>query len=372
MVFLFKCREMTDRELLRVVVGSQAQGLATPTSDTDYIGLYIEPMKDIATIGSTKFYERGVDFISYEVGRFVELLNTANPTALEVLYIPEPFIIKKDPRIQPLIDNRDMFLTKRCKDSFGGYIRAQIRKAIGTNKKVNWEHRNVSEKTILDFCQVIDFSDRRSMPIDLFLKKWDLKEENIGLSKINKMKGCYYIYYDYTEYLSEAYRPKEYKFRGLLKKKTKGHQLRLSSIPKGLAPIGLLNYNQEGYSSYTREFREYTEWLNNRNKDRYIETPKEGQSINAKNLMHCRRLLDVAKEVAETGTMTVWRENREDLLDIRAGKFTLEDLLESLKEDEKNLDQLFENSSLPDRVDMDLAKDILWEIRKSFKEDFSV
>ena len=45
-----------------------------------------------------------------------ELLKTANPTVLELLFLPEDCIIYKHPVFDILIKHRDKFLTKKCRD----------------------------------------------------------------------------------------------------------------------------------------------------------------------------------------------------------------------------------------------------------------
>ena len=75
---------------------------------------------------------------------------------LELLYSPEDCIIETSPQFQLIRDNRDKFLTKKCLKSFGGYAVAQIKKAEGLDKKMNWEKDKVTRKDLLDFCYVIE------------------------------------------------------------------------------------------------------------------------------------------------------------------------------------------------------------------------
>ena len=74
---------------------------------------------------------------------------------MELLYSPEDCILETSPQFKLIVDNRDKFLTKKCRDSFGGYAVAQIKKAKGLNKKMNWEASEMTRKTVLDFCYVL-------------------------------------------------------------------------------------------------------------------------------------------------------------------------------------------------------------------------
>lgn len=78
--------------ILKVIVGSQAHGLATPTSDFDYRGVFVVPTKEILSLGSkhttTQWIEGKEDDTSWEIGHFLHLATKCNPTILEVFLAP--------------------------------------------------------------------------------------------------------------------------------------------------------------------------------------------------------------------------------------------------------------------------------------------
>lgn len=87
---------------------------------------------------------------------------------------------------------------------------------------------------------------------------------------------------------------------------------------------------------------------------------------NSKNMMHCIRLLRMAEEMLRTGELNVRRLDRENLLDIRNGKFEHAELLEYAENKIKLLDELVPVSPLPTDVDIDLLNNLLIEIRDEF------
>lgn len=139
----------TDKLLFKAIVGSQSYGTSTPISDIDYKGVYIQDKNDILGFKYKEQITVTDDEVYYEVRRFIELLRTANPTVLELLYSPEECIIETSPQFQLIRDNRDKFLTKKCLKSFGGYAIAQIKKAEGLDKKMNWEKDKITRKDLL-------------------------------------------------------------------------------------------------------------------------------------------------------------------------------------------------------------------------------
>ena len=340
---------LTDHNIIfKAIVGSQAYGTNMPTSDVDHKGIYIQDNNDILSMRYVEQYDVTKDECYWEIWRFIELLSKANPTVLELLYSPEDCIVTTSPQYELLKKVRPNFLTKECRNSFGGYAMAQIQKAKGLNKKMNWERARIERKEPMDFCYV---------PIEggsLPLKEWlaDRKQENCGLTAINHMVDYYHLYYDMSGVQ---------KFKGIQGENS--NELRLSSIPKGWHPVTQVYYNKSEYSRHCREFNEYQEWLNNRNIARYVDVENHGQQIDGKNLMHCRRLLDMAIEIAKTGTLVVRRPNAEYLKSIRLGKVSLEQIIAQAEEDIYLLDGLYESSTLPETVQKGFSNDLLLELR---------
>lgn len=338
------------KTLLRVIVGSQSYGTSVEGSDIDYKGVYAQEIDELIGFGYKEQINNNKDDVDYEIRRFIQLLESANPTVLEMLFSPEDCIIEKHPVFNLLIENRHKFLTKKCLHSFGGYAIAQIKKAKGLDKKMNWEKDRVTRKTPIDF--VYYYNEGKTMPISEIIS--EELQKDCGLVALDHFKDCYALYIDSTQKLG---------YRGLVVEDS--NFIRLSSIPKGQVPLSIVYYNKDGYSMHCKDYKEYTEWLNNRNTQRYIDLENYNQKIDGKNMLHCRRLLDMAMEIAQTGNIQVRRPNAEYLLKIRRGQVPLEEIITQAEIDIIKLDELFKNSNLPDSIDKKFTNDILLKIRHS-------
>ncbi|MEM9824189.1 MAG: nucleotidyltransferase, partial [Bacteroidota bacterium] len=147
----------------------------------------------------------------------------------------------------------------------------------------------------------------------------------------------------------------------------KANDISLSSVNKGEAPVGVLYFNKDGYSVYCKEYWQYWDWVEKRNEHRYQNTLAHGKRYDAKNMMHTFRLLYMAEEIAIKGTFSVRRtEDRDFLLKIRSGVFEYDELLEKAEQKLQEIDQLFEQSSLPPATDPAKANALLFRIRKTF------
>lgn len=80
------------RTILKVLVGSQAHGLALPTSDYDYRGVFIVPTDEILSVmpkyDNTSWIEGKEDNTAHEVRDFLQLAIHSNPSVLETLVSP--------------------------------------------------------------------------------------------------------------------------------------------------------------------------------------------------------------------------------------------------------------------------------------------
>ena len=342
--------------IYKVIRGSHAYGTNLPSSDIDYSGIYIQSLDDIIGL---KYREQvndsKNDIVYYEIRRFLELLASNNPTVLELLNISEDCIVYKHPVMDMILENKEKFITKNCRNSFGGYARQQISKAQGLNKKMNWEQSQVTRKGPLDFCYVIE--GQKTIPLIDFLKQNEIDQKYCGLSKIPHARDMYALFFDSNLESSIG-------FRGIVVENS--NKIRLSNIPKDMQHTCVFYYNEDGYSMHCRKFKEYEEWLKNRNTQRYVEIENHQQSIDGKNMMHTRRLLDMAKEIALGQGINVRRPDAEFLISIRQGKVNLEDLIQHAEDEIKEIDKLYAESNLPDNVDKNFVNDLLIEMRKHF------
>jgi hypothetical protein len=349
------------------IVGSQAYGIATPTSDVDKKGVFIQDQDSILGFGYIdQINDAKNDQTFYEIKRFIELLASNNPNILELLNLPEDCIVYKDPIFDLVLEHKNDFITKMCRHSFGGYAVEQIRKARGLNKKIS-NPMDPKRKEVLDFCYVIE--DGKSVPVKSYLEEYRLKQEYCGLVSLDHMKYMYVAYYDKIGHLKskgiDIY-PSALEFKGIVNDETESNDVSTSSVPKGMIPEFIMYFNKEGYSSYCKDYKDYFDWVEKRNPERYNDNVGHGGNYDGKNLAHCHRLLDMAIEIGEGKGINIRRNNREELLSIRRGEHDYDKLVEEAEAKIKRMDDVFELSALPRSIDRDFLDDLLIKIRKEY------
>lgn len=347
-------QEIKDQGLLlfECISGSRAYGTDLPTSDTDLKGVFVLP--------EAQFY--GLDYVDqvasekndevyYELRRFAELLYKNNPGILEMLASPEDCVLFCHPLFE--VFRQENFLSKLCKDSFAGFAFTQVKRARGLNKKIN-QPMAPARKTPFDFCYVAE--KQGSMPVQQWLEQRNWLAERCGLAAIPNMRDVYALFYDNTG---------AFGFSGIIQKEN-ANEVALSSIPKGMEPAGVMAFNKDAYAIHCREYREYQEWLSNRNEDRYKNTVAHGKNYDAKNMMHTIRLLDTAIEILEHSVLNVRRPNRAELLEIRSGTFTYDELIEMAEIKMKRIDASFAQCTLPAQPDKGRIDGLLVTVRSTF------
>lgn len=338
--------------LFECISGSKAYGLDLPTSDTDIKGVFVLPKEIFYGLTYTpQITNETNDIVYYELKRFIELCYRNNPNILEMLSVPDEFIIFKHQlydRIKP-----EMFISKKCKDTFAGYAMTQIKKARGLKKKI-LNPIPEERKTVLDFCYIVQ--GQGSIALSKWLDINKFKQGRCGLVNIPHMQYVYALFYD-----NEA----KYNFQGIIRTDN-ANDVSLSSIPKELELSATLLFNKDAYSKYCKEYHEYWGWVEKRNDERYKSTISHGKNYDAKNMMHTFRLLDMAEEILVDGKISVKRKNRDELLAIKSGEFSYDYLLEQAKIKLKKIDEVYAKSTLPDFPDIQVAEELLVDIREEF------
>ena len=364
-------KDLKGELLLLTIRGSRAYGTAIEgKSDYDFDGVYITDTNEILGYNPSNTHsdykpqlnDSNNDIVLYEVGRFIDLLQVGNPNILELLNSPLDSVIYKSDKFEKYFSNTKPFITKQLRNSFVGYAKTQIGKATGLNKKMN-NPQPEQRKDMLEFCYVINGG--KSVPFwSLMFNEYshysskvemlnDMK--NWAVSKISNGTQLYKIFM-----LDSGYQT-----RGVLKD-LNSTQFIMSSIPKdveeGSNPM-LIYFNLDGFKKHCKDHKEYWEWVNNRNKDRYKTNMEHGKNYDSKNISHCVRLIEMADDLVNKKEIIVKRPNRDYLLAIKRGEFGYDEIMEVINTKVDKVDTLFLESDLPDVVDKEYTKKLLITIR---------
>lgn len=317
--FLHENEHLKGHLLMVGLGGSYAYGTQTESSDIDIRGIALNSREEIL-LGRDfeQVISHHTDTTIYSLKKMVQLLTNNNPNCLEILGLKKEQLLLSSDIYQMLVDNTDLFLSKLCVYSFGGYANQQLRRletksarSLGQSKK---------EEYILGSIQSAEyvfrsrFAQMDADSLKLYLD--DSKKE--GMEKE--------IYLD----------------------------------------VSLSHYPLRDFSSLIAEYRQIVtgyDRLGRRNKNA-IEHSKL-----AKHMMHLFRLYHMAFEILEDGIICTFRESDHDfLMEVRNGCFLTEDedivpeFYEIVEEYDEKLNHLAKTSSLREKPDYEGIDKLLMEI----------
>lgn len=287
--------EYKDRLCFLTFGGSYAYGTNIETSDIDIRGVMLPTKEEL--IGLKNFEQKideNTDTCIYEFNKFIHLISQTNPNTIELLGGKEYLIFNEVG--EQLIEKANLFLSKRCINTFGGYANAQLRR--------------VENALCHDSYSPEDKVKHIKSTMDVAMSK--LQEKN------------------------------EIFFENAISTKIENDKLFLS-IHFDNKPIELVRATLNDLLTIEKTFDK----LGQRN------NKKDEAHLN-KHIMHLVRLYHMCFDILEKGEINTFREDRDFLLEIRKGKFIKDGKLTDefrlyLKELETRLEKAKQLNVVPDK-----------------------
>ncbi len=161
-------------------------------------------------------------------------------------------------------------------------------------------------------------------------------------------------------------------------KRIKGHNRWLGN-PQPVAPLAPAKYlkvkhieglghrevfDQIAYDTALKQWKQYWEWKTNRNQKRAALEEEHG--FDSKHGTHLIRLMRMGIEIMSGQGVIVKRPDRDELMAIRNGQMTYEELVALAADYERRLEELYATSDLPHAPDGDKINRLLLEIYHDF------
>lgn len=284
--------------VFEAVHGSTAFGLARDGSDVDLKGIVIGPPAwYLGWRGSPEQVDLSPDHVRYEIRKFFRLAADANPTALEMLFVDPTHYRTVNAAGHRLLAARDLFVSKRVAERFGRYSLSQL-KRIRTHR--GW---------LLDPPKAAPIRATYRLP-----ERTVIPADQLAAAETLIDNGDFAAADVSANFLELLDREKRYK-------------------------------NAQAH------WQRYNDWLRNRNPHRSAIEAQFG--YDTKHAMHLVRIQRMAFEILSTGIVNVSRPDRDELLAIRDGAWTFDELEVHTGELATRIEEAAADSSLPEQPDLD-------------------
>lgn len=319
--------------------GSHAYGTNLPTSDEDVRGVLIAPKALYLGVprkqGETfeQAEQKNPDLVVFDIRKFFKLAADCNPNALEILFTDPSDHLHVTPLGEKLLANREMFLSRKAKNTFSGYALGQLKKI---KLHYGWHQKGgMLPPKRADF----DLPERTLIPQD------QLAAAQAAIQK--KLDSWSIDFLDHIDRdLRIAITEKISEYIAEIELATGNEIWKGAARAIGFDEnfIALLD-RERRYRAAQAEYEHFLDWQKNRNKDRAALEALYG--YDTKHAMHLVRLLRVCRELLMTGKLNVKRPDREELLAIRRGEWTYEQIIEWAHKEDAALVELVKTSPLP-------------------------
>lgn len=203
--------------ILEGIRGSQAHGTYVPqhpdsVDDEDLMSIVVMPMDyycGLKHFEVSEIKEGRYDLVVYDIRKFVNLLMKQNPNVISLLWLREMDYTKVEPLGKLLIENRDVFMSKKAYQSFTGYAYSQLSRMthfqayegyMGAKRKAlvdkyGYDTKNASHlirllKMGIEYLatgQMNVFRHDNAMLIDIKYGKWPLERVQAEAERLFKM-----------------------------------------------------------------------------------------------------------------------------------------------------------------------------------------
>lgn len=392
--------DLASHTILLVLHGSHAYGMARPESDVDLRGIAIPPSEyfhgylrhfeqseellprdfDVggasfidkvqAMVGRSVPANEAIDSTVFDIRKLFALAAQGNPNIFDILWADENCHVLKRGVAEPLLENRDLFLSTKVRWSYSGYAISQL-KRIKLHRQ-HLLHPPTHKPNRIDF----GLPEHTTLPRDQMMAA-----ENLITRKLEEWLGSKEELQ--KDVLLEIRQRTVLAIRDIwaaleadrITASSAINQLS-SMLPPPITESGdldeqkisraagkLLGYDsnflelldrERGYRSALRQWHQYQEWKQNRNPVRAEMEARFG--YDGKHAAHLIRLMRMCKEIITFGKVVIRRPDAAELLAIRNGAWTYEQLVEWANKQEEEINAIYESGKSPLPTKPDHAK----------------
>lgn len=300
----------TKTILYKVRVGSHAYGMNIATSDEDFAGIFVQSIDHffgLKAFDEQVEHSQETDTSLYSLRKYANLAVANNPNVMELMFVHDDDVIFMDDVMQELRRVRHAFLSQKCAKTYVGYASAQLHRIRSHQKWIAQELGAmeiilpaVSMGHITEEWIAWRFGENMVIRLKVALGKLPQGPKTVEMD----------------QYLNSL---KEF---GIVCP-TEDDEAFWVAKDRGVGKPGLV-YHKHLYDMAKKSRDQYVTWMAERNPKRHEMEVKFG--YDTKHGAHLVRLLRMGYEILTEGVCRVRRPDAAELLSIRQGAWTYEQI----------------------------------------------
>lgn len=338
---------MVANQLVKHKAGSHAYGTNIATSDEDFRGIFCADPINVRTPFfriEEKEDEDEEDTKFYELAHYMRLCADCNPNIIETLWVHEDDITFRTPAYDLLRAARYDLLSSKIAFTTSGYALAQLKRIRGHNKWIN-NPQPEQQPTPCEHLTVVQWlgADKNLHPI---LRKYrdDFRFIPFGNEMYGVVRSPGHQLWDDKGNIND-------KFEGDRAEHNNTYMM-------------VVKWNRDEFKMRLEKWQQYWQWKKERNKTR--SALEEEHGYDTKHAMHLVRLLRMGVEALRDGEILVRRPDAQELLSIRAGAWSYDQLVAYAEEMDKQVrEHWYINTKLPRSVDLVKAAELIMQVQDS-------
>lgn len=350
--------DLYSHTILLTVAGSRAYGIHTDTSDVDLKGVAVPPAAVL--LGCSSVFEQAdkpsqiepfrellqgdevaaardtkLEGSVYALNKFCRLAMDGNPNILDALFCRDEDVRLATPTGRKLREHRKLFVSAKCKHTFSGYAFQQLER-IKLHRR--WLLSPLEREPVRKDFNLFEGINPNQVKAAMAAANKVVDEWELDLSRLDKSERVP-VMQGVARYMAEL------SIVGHEKWKAAGRSIGYSENF-----LDILD-RERRWKSAIDDWKKYQHWKKNRNPARAALEAEYG--YDTKHGAHLYRLLKMAREILTTGEVKIWRDDREEILEVRAGGWPYERLVEWAEEEDRSLSSYYREKrySIPQHPD---------------------
>lgn len=308
----------------------------------------------------TQTQGKEIDLEIDALGKLIKLMADANPNKLELLFLDPQDQLYVSSWWHDILAQRDLFLSTKVKFTYAGYAHSQLKRIKGHRSWLLDPPKSEPKRSDFDLPEstVLSADDRNRLDeaIKKIIRDWGVED---GLDEYIEGAAQDVLRERMQEFQSTVLKCED----SMLDEKL--YELAGASVGLTKDVLYALKCERK-YRGARKHWEQYKRWERERNPARAELEAKHGFDV--KHGAHLIRLLRTGLELLNGKGLLVRRPDADDLLAIRDGHYSYDDLIAEAEKLDAEMNEAYKTSPLPRKPNLEAIENLYLETLEKWND----